>query len=112
MRRTMNPKGFLLVLGVILLTFLVAHGVLGRRLSEQEARERELQESLAQLEEEHRLLNSRLEVVGTKDYIVASAIGNYSYMNKNDIRFEFSNPDALFAYSEEEWRIWTDEMRD
>ena len=37
---------------------------------------------------------------------------NYSYMNKDDIRFEFTNPEALYAYTEEEIRILMDEMVD
>ena len=42
--------------------------------------------------------------IDDKDRIVQSAIQNYSYVNKNDIRFEFDNPDALDRYTEEEAR--------
>ena len=66
--------------------------------------------TLTALEEENRNLTARMNVVGTDDYIVSSAIQNYSFMNKNDIRFEFDNPEALYAYSEEEIRILMDEM--
>jgi hypothetical protein len=37
---------------------------------------------------------------------------NYAYVKKDDIRFEFSNPEALYTYSEEELRILVDEMAD
>ena len=41
---------------------------------------------------------------------MSSAIQNYDFMNKNDIRFEYENPEALYAYSEQEIRILMDEM--
>ena len=43
---------------------------------------------------------------------VSSAMENYSYVQKDDIRFEYSNPEALYTYSEEELRILIDEMAD
>ena len=37
---------------------------------------------------------------------------NYSYVNRNDIRFEYSNPQALYAYTAEEARIMVEELGD
>ena len=39
-----------------------------------------------------------------------TAIQNYSYVNRDDIRFEYSNPQALDAYTEAEVRILVEEM--
>ena len=54
----------------------------------------------------------QLNVVGTDEYIMSSAVRNYSYVQKDAIRFEFTNPEVLYAYSEEELRILMDEMSD
>ena len=112
MKKSMNLKGFLLVLGAIALVFIVAHAVLRTRANEKTGEENQLQVTLTRLQEENKALSARLEQVGTPDYIVSSAIENYSYMNKDDIRFEFSNPEALYAYTEEELRVLMDEMGD
>lgn len=110
MNRTMNLKGFALILGTALVIFLTFHLILQNSLNEKTGREKELQVKLTALEEQNKNLNARLNVVGTNEYIVSSAIQNYSFMNKNDIRFEFENPEALYAYSEQEIRVLMDEM--
>ena len=112
MRRVMNLKGFLVILGLMLVVFLVVHPLLRGRYQERAERESELMAALTRLEDENRELTDQLSIVGTKDYIVSSAMENYSYMNRNDIRFEFSNPEALYAYTEEEIKILIDEIAD
>lgn len=112
MRKVMNLRGFLLILALLLVAFLIAHPILRGKYNEKAAEENALQVQLLQLEDENRLLTSQLEIVGTKDYIVSSAMENYSYINKDDIRFEFTNPEALYAYTEEEIRILMDEIAD
>ena len=107
---TMNLKGFCLVAGIMLLVFLILQPLIGGEKNEKAEQEYSLREKLAQLEQQNRDLTEQLSVVGTKDYIVSSAIENYDYMNKDDIRFVFSNPEALYAYSKEELQILMDEM--
>ena len=65
--------------------------------------------TLACLEEENLILNEQLSFVGTDEYIGQSAIQNYGFVSKNDIRFTISNPDALDAYTAEEWNIAMEE---
>ena len=112
MQRTMTVKGFIVILSLILEVFLTFHllmkGDLSRKAEQQEA----LSLALADLQEEEKDLKNQLSIVGTEDYIVSSAMENYSYVKKDDIRFEFSNPEALYTYSEEELRILVDEMAD
>jgi cell division protein FtsB len=112
MHRTMTVKGFIVILCLILAVFLTLHllmrGDLSRKAEQQEA----LSLVLADLQEEEKDLKNQLSIVGTEDYIVSSAMENYSYVKKDDIRFEFSNPEALYTYSEEELRILVDEMAD
>ena len=97
MYRSMNLKGFLLILGIMLLVFLVLHSML-----------RGVQKT--RLEEEYKTLSNQLNVVGTEEYIMSSAVKDYSYVKKNAIRFEFTNPEVLYAYTEDELQILMDEM--
>ena len=112
MHRTMTVKGFLVILSVILAIFLCLHLIMQGDLSRKAEEEETLQLALAQLKEEEKDLKNQLSVVGTEEYIVSSARENYSFLKKDEIRFEFSNPEALYTYSEEELRILVDEMAD
>ena len=112
MHRTMTVKGFLVILSVILAIFLCLHLIMKGDLSRKAEEEEALQLALAQLKEEEKDLRNQLSIVGTDSYIVSSARENYSFLKKDEIRFEFSNPEALYTYSEEELRILVDEMAD
>ena len=112
MYRSMNLKGFLLILGVMLLIFLVLHSVLRGTVNEKAEDEKILRVKKTKLEEEFKRLNRELNVVGTDEYIMSSAVKDYSYVKKDAIRFEFTNPEVLYAYSEAELQILMDEMND
>ena len=110
MHKTLNRNGFLLILAGMLALFLIFYLLLNSQLQEKQQEETARQESLSRLEEVNRELSAQLKVAGTEDYIVSSAISEYSYMNRNDIRFEYTNPEALYAYSQEELETLMDEM--
>ena len=110
MNRSMNIKGFLVIIGTILIVFFTLHILMQNDLHLKSAKEEELRSAQAKLEEENAYLNNQKDIVGTDSYIVYSAIQNYSYVNKDDIRFEYSNPQALDAYTEAEVRILVEEM--
>ena len=112
MHKTMNLKGFLLIVLAMCVVFLALYLVLRSRLDAQREEENARRVTAARLEEENRDMTTQLNLLGTEDYIVSSAMANYSYMNKNDLRFEFTNPDALYAYTEEEMKILMDEISD
>ena len=111
MRRTMNVKGFLVLLGVVLAVFLILFLVLRGQRGAVVSREDALRLKLVEMEEENRILTERMSEVGTQNYIVSNALDVYSYMLKDDIRFEFTNPEALNAYTPEEWQILTEEWQ-
>jgi hypothetical protein len=108
----MNLKGFLLILGIMLLIFLVLHSTLRGTANEKAEEEKILRVKKTKLEEEYKRLNKQLNVVGTDEYIMSSAVRDYSYVRKDAIRFEFTNPEVLYAYSESELQILMDEMND
>ena len=112
MYRTMNLKGFLVILGVMLLIFLVLHSVLKGTVNQKAEEEKILRVKKTKLEEEFKRLNKELSVVGTDEYIMSSAVRDYSYVKRDAIRFEFTNPEVLYAYSESELQILMDEMND
>ena len=100
------------ILSLILAMFLFLHLMMRGDLSRKAEQEEALRLALAELQEEEKDLKNQLSIVGTEDYIVSSAMENYSYVKKDNIRFEFSNPEALYTYSEEELRILVVEMAD
>ena len=110
MNRSMNIKGFLVIIGTILIVFFTLHILMQNDLHRKAERENELREALTRLEEDNNYLAGRMDLVGTDDYIAYTAIQNYSYVNRDDIRFEYSNPQALDAYTEAEVRILVEEM--
>lgn len=112
MQRAMTIKGFIVIMALILAVFLCLHLIMKGDLSRKAEQEAALQEAMAALQEEQKDLRNQLEVVGTEDFILSSAKENYSFINRDDIRFEFTNPEALYAYTEEELRILVDEVAD
>ena len=112
MYKSMNLKGFLVILGVMLAVFLILHSMLRGTVNEKAEEEKLLRVQKTKLEEEFKRLNKELNVVGTDEYIMSSAVKDYSYVKKDAIRFEFTNPEVLYAYSEEELQILMDEMND
>ena len=112
MNRSMNIKGFLLLLGVILVIFLPLHILMKSDLHRKHDMEEELNAKRARLEEENQYLTTQLSIIGTDEYIAQSAIQNYSYVSRDDIRFVFTNPEALEAYTEAEIQIMAEEMAD
>ena len=112
MHRTMNPKGFLLILAAMMVVFLVFHFVMKGNVDKKAEEEKTLRVKLTGLEEENKDLNARISTMGTQEYIIASAVKDYSYVSRSAIRFEFTNPEALYAYTDEELQILMDEMND
>ena len=112
MYRSMNLKGFLLILGIMLAIFLILHSLLKGTINEKAEQEKLLRVQKTKLEEEFKSLNRQLNVVGTDEYILSSAVKDYSYVRRDAIRFEFTNPEVLYAYSEDELKILMDEMND
>ena len=112
MRKSMTIKGFIVIMTLILAVFLCLHLIMKGDLTRKAEQESVLRQALAKLQEEEKDLKNQLSIVGTEDYIVSSARENYSYVGREDIRFQYSNPEALYTYTEEELRTLVDEMAD
>ena len=112
MRKTMNYRRFFWTAGLMLALFGALFLVLSGQLGEKREEETALRRTLIRLEDENASLDAQLQLVDTEDYIVTSAMTNYAFMNKNDLRFRFENPEALYAYTESELKILMDELAD
>ena len=112
MNGTVNYRKFFWIIGIMAAVFLTLYLVIDSRLEASLQEEQALQTTLTRLEEENRSMEAQLKLVDTEDYIVTSAMTNYAFMNRNDLRFRFVNPEALYAYTEEELKILMDEMAD
>ena len=112
MQKTMTLKGFAVILALVLGLFLALHLTMKGDLRRKAEQENALKLTLTRLQEEEKDLKNQLSIVGTEDYIVSSARENYSYVGREDIRFQYSNPEALYTYTEEELRTLVDEMAD
>ena len=55
-------------------------------------------------------LNKAAERLYVSQPSLTSAVKEYAYVQKDAIRFEYTNPEALYAYTEEELQILMDEM--
>jgi N utilization substance protein A len=65
-----------------------------------------------EVEDENKEMEAELKLVDTEEYIVSSAVTQYAFMNRNDLRFRITNPEALYAYTENELKILMDELAD
>lgn len=106
----MNWKGFLIICGLILIVFLSLHLLLRNKLEENYQKQNTLEVRLTNLQAENRKLSAELETVGTNEYIENSARTNYDFVQKGEIRFEITNPEALYAYTAEEMQILMKEL--
>ena len=112
MQNSINWRRFGWIVGILIAVFLVFFLLLHHQVSESRQAESALRITLSRMEEQNKEMNAELSLVGTEDYIVTSAMTNYAFMNKNDLRFQFTNPEALYAYTEDELKILMDEMAD
>ncbi len=112
MQKTMNYRLFAVVIGGMACIFLVFFLILHGQASGKREQETTLRATLISLEEKNKEMDAQLKLVDTDDYVVTSAMTNYAFMNRNDLRFHFGNPEALYAYTEEELKILMDEIAD
>lgn len=110
LHRVMNWRGLILICSLLLIAILTVFLVMQSQLNAQRDTRNQLQVELTNLQARNRELNAELSSVGTNEYISASARNNYSYVQKGEIRFEITNPEALYAYTEQELQNLMNEL--
>ncbi len=100
-------------MAVITMAFLVVFGIaLFGVLSSRHAMQQQFQQQQSQIvdmELNVSELKSELARVGTDGYVENEAREKYDYIKSGEMRFEFSDPQKLQNYTEDEWQIIVDE---
>ena len=107
MRKTMNYKGFVTIIGTILIVFFTLHYILQNDLHRKEEDLKNKQVKYSQMAEENMILESHSEYVETTEFIAESAKKDYGFITKNDIPFRIQG--NLDGYTIEELDIYMDE---
>lgn len=107
--KVMTWRGMAFIAGASFLVFLVALiGVLSSGNAMQAQYEQQ-QQAYVLMEQQVAELRNELARVGTDGYVENEARTRYDYVRSGEIRFEFSNPQLLSYYTEEEMEIIMDE---
>lgn len=101
-----------LIATVIVAVFIVALAAVRSNLHELKAQEATLSLQMQLLEADYESLADELERVGTDSYVENTARETYGFIRDGEIVFAFQNPEKLSGYTEEEYRIILEEMRD
>lgn len=102
--------GILAALLVIL--FVAALCWINADIEKLQSQDESLRLSTNALSLEYADLKLELERIGSDGYVENEARENYGYIREGEIVFAFSDPEALKGYTEEEYQIIMDEMRD
>lgn len=108
----MNFRKFGWIVGSMLAVFGLLFWFLSGRLGAKQQEENALRVTLTRMEDENKEMEAEMKLVDTEEYIVSSAVTQYAFMNRNDLRFRVTNSEALYAYTEGELKILMDEMAD
>ncbi len=105
--RFMALMGILLVLG-----FCAAMHWVRADIRELEAAKTTLQLRVNIMDMELADLQDQLKRMGSDGYVENEARENYGFIREGEIIFAFEDPDVLKGYTEEEYRIIMEELRD
>ena len=71
----------------------------------------QISRELALTQEKYDALKAKSLQVGSSSYIESVARQYYSFLKPGELRFEISNPDDLYGYTEEEMKILQQEIK-
>ena len=104
---------FMAILAVLLvLLFCAALYWVRADIRKLQAQDETLRLSVNVLDMEHANLELELARVGSEGYVENEAREHYGFIREGEIIFVFEDPDVLKGYTEEEYQIIMDEMRD
>ena len=111
-RRYISWKG--MALGAVLLVILFCVSLYWVRadIRKLQAKDTTLQLKANVMEMEYADLQLELARVGSDGYVENEARENYGFIRDGEIIFAFEDPELLKGYTEEEYQIIMDEMRD
>ncbi len=111
-RRYISWKGMALISVLLVILFCVSLHWVRADISRLEAQDTTLQLKVNVMEMNYADLQLELQRVGSEGYVENEARENYGFIRNGEIVFAFEDPDMLRGYTEEEYQIIMDEMRD
>lgn len=111
-RRYISWTGMSLGAVLLLILFGVSMHWVRNDIKKLEAQDTTLQLQVSLKEMDYADLQLELARVGSEGYVENAAREEYGFIKKGEIVFAFEDPDALKGYTEEEYQIIMDEMRD
>lgn len=112
MERKLFPwKPLLLLLAVLLVVFYVVMAQSRQQVAELSTESSQLQQTYAELDQENKELNDRLNYVKTDAYVEEVASNVFHYLHEGEVRFRFSSIDVLRGYTAQEYQLLTEELR-
>lgn len=111
-RRYISWKGMGLMALLMVLLFCVSLHWVRQDIARLEAQDATLQLKMNVMEMDYADLQLELQRVGSEGYVENEARENYGFIRSGEIVFAFDDPEKLRGYTEEEYQIIMDEMRD
>ena len=111
-RRYISWRGMALGAALLLILFFSALFWVRSDIDRLQKEDTTLQLKVNMLEMDYANLQLELARVGSEGYVENAAREEYGFIKEGEIIFAFENPDALKGYTEEDYQIIMDEMRD
>ena len=111
-RKYISWRVMALITAAMLLLFGVGMHFLHANLTRLQAQDEALKAQVTLLQSDLEALQNQLQRVGTDGYVETAARETYGYIREGEIIFAFEHPEALKGYTEEEYQIVLNEMRD
>lgn len=89
-----------LICGVIIYTYNAGISQMDTKIAIMKQDEGQYRVQLTQLQKEQRALRDEIEQAGTDAYIENKARTEYGFLKPGEIRFEITNPEALYSDKE------------
>ena len=111
-RRYIRWQGMALGCVALVILFCVSMHWVRTDIARLQTQDTTLQYSVGVMEMEYADLLLQLQRVGSEGYVENEAREKYEFIRQGEIVFAFENPDVLKGYTQEEYQIIMDEMRD
>ena len=111
-RRYIRWQGMALGCVALVILFCVSLHWVRSDIGRLQAQDTTLQLKVNLMEMDYADLQLELQRVGSEGYVENEARENYGFIRNGEIVFAFEDPDMLRGYTEEEYQIIMDEMRD
>ncbi len=111
-RRYISWRGMALMAGLLVILFCVSLYWVKEDIKRLQAQDATLQLKMNVMEMDYADLQLELQRVGSEGYVENEARENYGFIRSGEIVFAFDDPEKLRGYTEEEYQIIMNEMRD